>query len=100
MPKYRLTAPHIIGQTHLEAGTVVGDDTPYPVESPTLDMEPLDRSALHQLQKLFDALEDDAPGRSLYRRPEHVVEVPKEGPTEDEEEAQAEHHPRPRRHYR
>lgn len=56
MAKYRLTAKHYWRDQLLEAGTLVGDDTPHPVppEGPTYDMEPLDDEAKAKIEELLE----------------------------------------------
>lgn len=51
--KFRLTQPHIINDAQVEIGTVIGDDTGYPMKNekgerlivPSANMEPLDDEA-------------------------------------------------------
>lgn len=45
MGTYRLTAPHYISDMMLGEGTLVGDGTPYPIPSPSLDMVGVDEAS-------------------------------------------------------
>ena len=75
MAKYRLTAKHYWRDQLLEAGTLVGDETPYPVpeEGPTYDMEPLDDAAKAEIEKLLEKKVQPLPAPQLgllYLQPE------------------------------
>lgn len=52
--KFRLTATHHIADQLLEAGTVVGDGTIYPITGPSMFMEPLDEEAKKAYEKRME----------------------------------------------
>lgn len=63
--RWRLGVAHTYPDgRYLEAGTVVGDRSPYPWPMlPSPDMIPLDEDGLKKSQEVHDAMDRDAPGR-------------------------------------
>jgi len=71
--KYKLLTNHYFpGDLYLDAGVVVGEGTPYPIEGPpSLNMEPLDPEAKQEIEKLGEKpkAEVPAPMSSLGNNP-------------------------------
>jgi hypothetical protein len=86
--KYRLNSPHYHYDMILEAGTEVGDGTPFPwryangdPEPPSMEMEPLDQEAVKMYKDRFPHGRPDL-DPAIMIKPPAVTSPPKVAPKE------------------
>jgi len=89
--RWLLLAQHLISDRLLEKGTVVGDDTPHPIETPTMLMAPLDDDAMAKSKEVNAGMEVGGPGYATVPdmaqeppKPEPPPELPSEEPPKPE----------------
>ena len=64
MARYKLLSPHFIDGQYLEAGTEVGDGTPFSITKPSIEMEGVDdagKKAVEERAMTYGSLEKALP---------------------------------------